>query len=253
MKFWKGFFVGLVLAVSLSATAFIGGGIFQHTHSGPTTGGSTLGPSLISATGAVITNGPALVPRVSSNVMDQSDSLTSRFIAYGPNPATPGKFSFTELSSDNSIGQSLFIAGNGAFSSSKTCATNYTRINPNFCLWTAGAGSRSNANVTGVCTSVTAPAGAIAVLAQIVVSNFSSNTLNALDVTTVNLYNDATCITTIGLISNSAKEFVALASTQLSDVTVHTVLPVVGGTSQLLKTGGAAASTIGVTILGYFD
>jgi hypothetical protein len=175
--------------------------------------------------------------------------------ATGGSTIAPSVFSnAVTFSNTATFNSTLTTAGNvnllGSITSNKACAANYTRIGPNFCLWIGALGGTA---ITTACTSIAAPAGAIALLVEVRTSVFSTNVLGALDSVAINWFNDATCTTAIGTATWSEREFVALASQIVADGNGSFVFPVVAGSIRVIATVLSGASTANLDIKGYFD
>ena len=133
---------------------------------------------------------------------------------------------------------------------SKPCATNYIRTGPNFCLWVGNGLSGFN-SISTACTSVPAPAGAVAAFVGIEADLVAANSVAA-RTGQLFFYNDATCVTNIGQLNFQGQEFVATtASTTIYKMLEAYVVPVVSG--NLVAKNGTVASTISIWIIGYFD
>lgn len=58
VKFWKGFFGGLIAALTFSALALIGGGVIVHNHSSNSSGGTTISTLNVSASNSITDQRP---------------------------------------------------------------------------------------------------------------------------------------------------------------------------------------------------
>lgn len=249
MKFTKGLIAGILLALAISAGAAIYGGVIAHNHSGGSSGGNTLqsttlnNPTLnnanINATGITVGNNTDIATifcakGITSAVRIGATGTTGTID--GVDNTCVGSFHTLTISGSSisllqqNTGTNVSVTSNGSLTSSKPCATNYTRIGPNFCLWTGALGSQSNVAVLGSCTGLAAPAGAIALYTKVSFSPAASNTLS--------IFNDASCTTNTRTIASST------VSSQ------ETITPVVSGNSEFIC---STSTNCTVTISGYFD
>lgn len=93
MKLLRGLLIGFLFALSLSAAAFIGGGIIVHNHSGGSSGGSSLGPvtTTFASTKPCATNFIRIAPNhcvLGANVSATAVSLTGFACTAIPLPST---------------------------------------------------------------------------------------------------------------------------------------------------------------------
>jgi len=141
----------------------------------------------------------------------------------------------------------------GTFSSSKAAATNYTRVAPNFCLTSNRTSTTLTVNVTSGNYSFAAPAGAKAVILNIIASLKSANSvaMRSIDCQSTN----AAYTTVYDEVQFNMMEFNATSSGTLIGVSrTHLYCPVISGTFYISYSRDAGAQSVwGAHIVGYFD
>lgn len=141
----------------------------------------------------------------------------------------------------------------GTLSTTKPCATGYTRVGPNYCAASAFTGNAFVVTGPVGCAQSTAIPNltdAKAIKMEIRQVALTTNTLNATDQAVVSIAGpaDTTCTTILQNVIASAKEFVALAATQLIQVNqARDVVTNVSGQFYF----SSSASSVGATNVGY--
>lgn len=294
----------LIGSLAFSACAQISPATRPHTHSGSSSGGSTLNPATLNVTGtfgapsvsattSVITPlvGPATdidlvianagvsawIFRGSPNNYDLLPSFGSNSQSIGRgSPANVIKQIFTPIVDTGTAGSGVLKTNNGTTvftwandlsvtfagtaSSTKACASGYTRVGPNYCRANAlnFVGWTDAIACTGRTQSVSAiPAGATAANITIVWNALANNAI-AQRTNSVIFYSDAGC--TVQVISDTyeIREFAAVvAGTVIGVSHVHMIVPL-SGTNTISATqtnaGGNGNSDIAFFVTnGYFD
>lgn len=276
-RFLRGLVLGFLVAIPIGALAIIGGGIIAHTHSSASSGGSTLNPgsitSVLTVTGTVPGNGAAIVvkgpdPGNPNSLTDLrlQNSLLNRWLLRKDGTTETGSDAGSDFViyrfSDGGAQSSLPVislsraTGNATFSSSilsaKACATNYTRVGPNFCQWNSTVAAATN--ITTACTSIASPASdAVALLLNLNVDVTSTNTLNAMDQTVIFFYGDTGCVTpNLFAIQYTVREWTATAATSIGSFKTTIIAPNVSGNARAKITAGVAGAN-SAAVIGYFD
>ncbi len=142
----------------------------------------------------------------------------------------------------------------GALTSTKPCATGYTRFGPNLCMFAFGVPSWQGINLS--CTNIPGngtlvSANPTAILLDVILTVFSSGVINTLNNAGMNVYNDSTCTTSINTVTASQKEFAAItAGTIIGSSSSMLIVPAVSGEARLIAT---VQNTASVRVIGYFD
>lgn len=145
---------------------------------------------------------------------------------------------------------------NGALTSGKTCATNYTRDNPNYCRRTQTGVSLASLT-RDICTAVAIPPGATAYVdVYLKVVAMSGNASAGGRQTTVRAFSDASCGTypPEAEVQASGWEFSAVNLAVLSEVTQVISAPIVAGNVYLEMVDGTENTGQGYyAFAGYGD
>lgn len=164
---------------------------------------------------------------------------------------SPGTPAHTH-SDANTGGGTLSVSG--TLSSTKACASGYTRLGPNFCS-RPEAGQSDVSIVRDTCTAIAMPdSGAKALLLRVNVGVKSSNGA-ALRFSIANFYDGVGCTALVTrLIHQHYEEVAKIAGTMLGTVDVTLIVPIPNGLpkSSLDDDVGDQGSSI-LIILGYFD
>lgn len=217
-------------------------GVVAHNHSSATSGGSSLNPVSLSAhdhssgtSGGVVLNTPILNTPVLNSPELNTAEVTSGGLTVVGNVDVTGAIS---------------ISSN--FTSSKSCASGYTRITPNLCLQT-GATS-STALTRDACTTIAAPSGAKAVWLEIFVSAHTANAISVRQAQ-VGVHDTSGCTTAAGVsVGVLAREEVAAANTNLAEFTGPTFAVVFSGNFFLKFTDDTGNNgTATYSLRGYYD
>lgn len=159
----------------------------------------------------------------------------------------------------NTGGGTLTLSG--TLSSTKACATGFTRSGPNYCKRTATA-SDTWADATA-CTARTftpaLPADATAVALFVRFQALANNAIASRE-NDVNFYTDATCTVGayVGTVSYGVREFAAVAAaTTLGISSIYAVVPLAATntirTTQTNAGGNGNAEVQSIQVVGYFD
>lgn len=145
------------------------------------------------------------------------------------------------------------ISTSGTVSSTKACASGYTRITPNLCI---KPDSSTTILTRDVCTAVNAPSPDAKVL--LIRLEALSRTENGVGIRSaiVSGYSDSGCTqTTIYPVSANSVEFVAygnMNSINRAIVISHVILPSPGATTYVRLLGGTYAQGL-YNVVGYYD
>lgn len=144
------------------------------------------------------------------------------------------------------------VAVTGSVTSTKACASGYTRAGPNLCTrdaWGTGTGLTRDA-----CTTIAAPAGAKAVLFYIEAGVVSTNVVG-LRFVIVDAFDSSACSTGAWrVLGAQVREQVAVAATTLGIHQVQGLAKVFGGNVFLKFTDDAGNNGIAAYhIIGYHD
>jgi len=296
-KFASGTLLGILLALSFSSAAIIGGGIFIHNHSGNGSGGGTLNPinltvsgtltaPTLSAATSVITplvSGPAAtdlkINAVSgqsgqlqinssnaftwaSGVFASSNDVTSnlgtaalRWANLFTTNIDSGTSGSLTLRTNNGSGALLTLANTGTFSSGKACATNYTRLTPNYCSLT-----NVNNNIvipavsgcTDISTLLAIPADAKGLDLQLM-SDVFTNTGIATRSLDILLSPNSACSPPMAYLRNRAREEVAVAPASLARISGRFIVSNIAGVWVSYNSTGGAGGNVELILTGYFD
>jgi hypothetical protein len=249
-----------------------------HTHSGGSSGGSTLSPATLNVSGSINVSGTGSGVLFGGTTTLNATSYYSMMIDSG---GTPKQFIG---GADPSSGGSVFVGSlsnhpvnfranntnwlkldvDGTLSSVKACATNYTRVSANFCKANPFA-VQTWTNLVA-CTDRTLtnaiPAGATRVLLRLDWSAISNNAIGFRTnfVSFSNLPAASGCAAGAqGNFSNfSAQEFVAtVAGTTFAQSSVNVAVPLTNTntfTAAQGNAGGNGNASIGnYAAVGYFD
>lgn len=157
------------------------------------------------------------------------------------------------------------LAVSGTVSSTKACASEYTRMGPNFCAAFSLSSPAGNAWGDAVActarspTASTIPADAKAIVIQLNWQALSANAIAIRD-NTVEFYSDAACTATSNVEYSrfSVREFAAVAAgTVIGRTSDHVIVPL-GATNtfytkQANAGGNGNADVADYAIYGYFD
>lgn len=283
-KFLKGFILGLLISVSVSTLAIIGGGIIQHNHSGATSGGQTLnntilnnatlnGPTISGTITGGVTTTQAVIGSTSSDIStDICVKGTAKGIRLGTSASggtmdgvdntCVGSFQPLTISGTNisllsqTSGTNVSIDTTGSLTSSKACATNYTRIAPNVCIRNTNIWQQTTINTT--CTTIASPvSGAKALIGFFTTSIASNNTANTNITNTINVYTSSACSVPLGTASTIYREWTAtIAGTQIGLQSLGTQIlfpPDATGAYAIFSTTGHANNAGSWVMVGYMD
>ena len=165
----------------------------------------------------------------------------------------PGTAAHTH--SDANTGGGTLAVG-GTLSSTKACASGFARISPNFCKATDFVANISLSS--GTCTATAAIAGlgdAKGVILKIISHVWTANVVGLLGVNVgVFLTTDTTCVTQVGRVSASVREFVATPpelALRVSDSLI--AASAANGSLRVQAVTLCSGCSADVYVTGYFD
>lgn len=265
-RFLRGLVLGFLVAIPIGALAIIGGGIIAHTHSSASGGGSTLSPSSIVLSNATQglhynqTTASSIGSEFAQIEYDSTGTISQTIwgVAAAANCTSTIRCGFAgtrtndpyEIRVNNA--PAIVVKTDKSLASFKPCATNYTRIGPNFCQWNSTVAAATN--ITTACTSIASPASdAVALLLNLNVDVTSTNTLNAMDQTVIFFYGDTGCVTpNLFAIQYTVREWTATAATSIGSFKTTIIAPNVSGNARAKITAGVAGAN-SAAVIGYFD
>lgn len=144
------------------------------------------------------------------------------------------------------------LAPSGPVTSTKPCATGYTRINPNFCLKdivTPVALTRD------VCTTIASPSPeAVALLMTFELTAVTANVV-AFRFSSVQVFDSGTCVTVVSNVATvGVREFIATVAATAAQTNNNSILKVFGGNvfMRFIDDGGNGGA-VTYSFVGYFD
>lgn len=201
MKKLIGFIFVALISVSFYADARLVSGTAQHQHDSATGGGNTLSGTTISAPiiSSLVTTSPIFS-------FDSAQAVNEKYWRFGQQGAdfviqtsNDDKNSFTQAlafirGSGNTIDRANF--GDVFISSTKACATNFVRVNPNLCIRSNNSARTFVSLTRDSCTQVSSPTGDTTPKALILVLHAAAISANVAGVrrdSFITSWNSATC------------------------------------------------------------
>jgi hypothetical protein len=169
-------------------------------------------------------------------------------------PSTTKAHTHTSAATGGTALSPVSIAMSGTLSSTKACASGYTRVAPNFCNKDVQAGSTSLTFST--CTSVADPSGdAKAIIFDISLIAVAANVHGNADRANVAAYSNTGCTNLTRQVGLQIWEFVAEAAAPIVGAsTVTLIAPIVSGNARLqLYDRAPVGSSAAYIITGYLD
>ena len=253
MKKLIAFIFGLLISLSFYADARLVSGTAQHQHDSATGGGATINNTSIGSNSKIAPSIYAYDSAAPSNEKYYKfGNASGDFVlfTYDDTPAAASTvFSITRTGTT----PNSFDLGAVSLTSSKACASGFTRIGPNFCL-DPDAYPALTTLTRDTCTTVSLPSGSKAIVLQLLVLSRSANVANTLRTARISGYNDSSCITASFSFMNTAYEFNNVVATEISRMEGQIVLPVTSGNARLYFQDDIGDQGLGqYAIVGYYD
>lgn len=253
MKKLIAFIFGLLISLSFYADARLVSGTAQHQHDSATGGGTNIN-------GASLGSNTKIAPSIYA--YDSAAPTNEKYYKFGNASGDFVLFTYDDTPAVASTVFSItrtgttpnsFDLGAVSLTSSKPCASGYTRVTPNFC--------RVNADGAGVsltrdaCTTITAPSSdSKAILFRIDLQVISANAV-ANRFARVQTYTSNACAAgdNIYRVYHELREWNATAATTMGFLTVDLLSPYSGNAFLKMDDDGGNSSVAFYYIIGYFD